>query len=305
MPFSFYYIKKWTKMVLGKSIDHVNQNEGLAYSFDSIKGYYNNLTEKVTRDKKNYYAKDVFQISDDKGYFYYFPISIFQYGLGAYDLFLLGKDKDLMKEKFLTYVKWAFDNQNEDGSWDNFIHSYPNAPFSAMAQGEGCSLLIRGFIETGDTKYLLAAKNALHFMLNSISNGGTAEYVDDGIVLYEYTCFPYVFNGWIFAIFGLMDYVTLTKDEYYKIALDKTINALKNRLSEMDVGYWSNYCKNTMIASPFYHKLHIAQLSVLAKYTNIKDFEVYKDRFVSYNKNPFKRFRAFFKKAKQKLFERN
>jgi len=36
-------------MLTGKSIWHVNQDIGKCFSTDSIKGYYNNMTEKVTK----------------------------------------------------------------------------------------------------------------------------------------------------------------------------------------------------------------------------------------------------------------
>lgn len=49
MSITAYNIKKWTRMCLGKSILHVDQGEGKIYSIEEIKGYYNDLTEKVTK----------------------------------------------------------------------------------------------------------------------------------------------------------------------------------------------------------------------------------------------------------------
>ena len=291
-------------MIRGKSILHVNQDEGKCYSFESIKGYYNNLTEKVTLDKENYNKIEVIKCFDEKKREYLFPIAIFQYGLGAYDLYLMAQDKELMREKFFKQLSWCFDNQNEDGSWNNFEHVYPEAPYSAMAQGEGCSLLIRGYVETKDEKYLSAAKKALEFMLKPLADGGTAEYIDDDIILYEFTNFPYVFNGWMFAIFGLMDYVILTNDKKYKEILSKTINGFIKRLERMDNGYWSMYRNDKTIASPFYHHLHIAQLSVLGKFTKNPTIIKYCDKFILYENKKSNKRRAFIKKSLQKIFER-
>ena len=292
-------------MITGKSIYHVNQNEGLIYSFDAIKGYYNNLTEKVTLDKARYNSRNVITTLDENDNEYLFPIAIFQYGLGSYDLFLLNKEKELMHEKFYSHLEWTFKNQKSNGSWINFEHDFPDSPYSAMAQGEGCSILVRGYVDTGDTKYLEAAKKALDFMLLPLNEGGTAEYVDDGIILYEYTCFPYVYNGWMFAIFGLMDYVIATGDIEYKKILESTLTAFQNRMMKMDNGYWSMYRNDNMIASPFYHNLHIAQLSVLYKFTKCDNYKELINRFKKYRKNPLKRCRAFLKKAAQKLLERD
>lgn len=47
MTLTYSNILKWTKMLLGKSPSHVNQNIGLCFLPNEIKGYYNNLTDKV------------------------------------------------------------------------------------------------------------------------------------------------------------------------------------------------------------------------------------------------------------------
>ena len=80
-------IKKWTNMLLGNSPYHVNQNEGKAYSKTEICGYYNNLTEKVSRFGLP--GDTVPMTVVDSGEKTYFSIAIFQYGLAAYDLLLL------------------------------------------------------------------------------------------------------------------------------------------------------------------------------------------------------------------------
>ena len=141
-------------MIRGKSILHVNQEEGKYYSFDEIKGYFNDLTEKVTKDKENYNSLEVIKYP---GEIHYFPIAVFQYGLACYDLYLSNcDDKELMLSKFMVHLNWAFDNQNKNGSWDTFVDHYPKTPYSSMAQGEGASLLIRGFIYTKEKLIIYA-----------------------------------------------------------------------------------------------------------------------------------------------------
>lgn len=287
-------------MIRGKSILHVNQEEGKYYSFNEIKGYFNDLTEKVTKDKENYNSLEVIKYP---GEIHYFPIAVFQYGLACYDLYLSNcDDKELMLSKFMVHLNWAFDNQNKNGSWDTFVDHYPKTPYSSMAQGEGASLLIRGFIYTKEKKYLESAKKAIDFMLLPISEGGTAEETDTSLLLYEFTCFPYVYNGWMFSIFGLMDYVIVTNDDYVNKKLSKTLLTLAERVSEMDNGFWSMYRHDKTIASPFYHHLHIAQLQILYEYTSNVIFKKYHDLFVEYEKNPKNKRKAFRKKAFQKIF---
>ena len=282
MAISKNNIKKWFKMLTGKSILHVNQNEGKIYSFKKLEGYYNDLTEKVLLDKEHFESTNVFLHETGEGK-YFFPIAIFQYGLGCYDLFLLNNSSDLMLKKFKAHAKWAYENINENGSWENFFFNHPKYPYSAMAQGEGASLLLRAYNQFRDEKYLQAAKKAIDFMLLPVEQGGTAKYEGEQIYLYEFTCFPYVFNGWIFAIFGLIDYVLITNDTgYYKEVLKKTLVTFEKNIDKMDNGYWSMYRNDKRIASPFYHDLHIAQLSVLYKFTKKNCYKFYADKFKYY-----------------------
>lgn len=303
MGLSIKNIKKWWKMINGKSIGHVQQNIGKIYSFKEIKGYYNDLTNKVLKDNENYNKLEVIKYKENKEYF---PIAVFQYGLACYDLFLLkGDDYQLMEQKFLIHLDWCYKQQLDDGSWKNFIEDYPNTPFSSMAQGEGASLLIRGYIHTKDKKYLLAAKKAIDFMLQPINedkNGGTAVEDENNLYLYEFTCFPYVYNGWLFSIFGLIDYVILTNDKTIKEKLNKTINTFLKILPNMDNGYWSMYRNDKTIASPFYHRLHIAQLKIMYEYTNNELFLKYAQLFEKYESKKINKIRAFIKKAFQKVF---
>ena len=291
-------------MVTGRSLLHVTQEKGKSYSFSMVRGYYNDLTNKVLMDKKNYDKVEVIKSSENGKAELLFPIAIFQYGLGSYDLYLNGNDKSLMKDKFLAQLDWCFTNQQADGSWKTFDFLYPESPYSAMAQGEGCSLLVRGFVETKDKKYLEAAQKAIDFMLISTENGGTTFYKNNEMIFLEFTNLPYVYNGWIFAIFGLLDYVIISNDEKYNRILKKAVESFTNHVEEMDNGYWSFYRHDSTISSPFYHHLHIALLDVLFEYSNNQQIYDICTKFKRYEKSFFKRTKAFLKKGFQKIAER-
>ena len=288
-------------MIFGKSLLHVPQKEGKIYSFDKIMGYYNDLTEKVLRDKSNYHLTSVITAPNNEGRPFHFPIAIFQYGLGAYDLYLMDIDKTLMKEKFLSAANWACSNQNYNGSWTTFHLDYPKNPFSSMAQGEGASLLLRAFKLTGEANYLLAARKALEFMLLPLEEGGTTDYTEEGVFFYEFTCFPLVYNGWVFSIFGLLDYVIETNDKAFEMILDQSLKTFVNKMQKMDNGYWSMYRDDRTIASPFYHNLHMSLLKVLYEYTSDSRYLDLINKFKKYSKNPICKTRAILKKAFQKL----
>ena len=108
----FKLMKRWVKMFTGKSSFHVKQDIGRLYSKNEIKGYYNDLTNKVSDatflDEKGIPLNTT--IANVKAYF---PISIFQYGLGLYDLFLSTKDNKYYLE-FMKIVDWAVNNIDEN-----------------------------------------------------------------------------------------------------------------------------------------------------------------------------------------------
>jgi hypothetical protein len=300
MAINLFLIGKWARMLLGKSAYHVHQTEGLAYSKDKLQGYYNNLTEKITRFGMP--GDEVPITSDDDGSKRHFSIAIFQYGLAAYDLYLMNDDKSMLR-KLKKCADWAVENQELSGAWKTFEPQNPNEPYSAMAQGEGISLLVRCALAFNDKTYLEAASKAFDFLLLPRKDGGVAEYKDNGMYLYEYTYEPLVLNGWIFSAWGLLDYYKSTGDERAKEAWELTTNTMTNSLHIYDCKYWSRYNDAHAITSMFYHKLHIAQLNVMYNLTSIATFKEYADRWERYRCNPFNKYRAFLVKVLQKLKE--
>lgn len=287
-------------MLTGQSISHVNQGVGTCYSKTEIAGYYNDLTEKVTKDAPEILVPKYYVDSGDK---IFFSIGIFQYGLAAYDLFLK-TDNIIYKNKLLACANWAVDNQQDDGSWITFAFENADHPYSAMAQGEGISMLIRAHKETGDEKYLVAIKKAKTFMLRSISDGGTTAYYGSEIYLYECTHDPLILNGWIFSLWGLFDYCKyIDESDEVKSVLDKTLASLVKKLPDFDLKYWSKYEDGKRISSPFYHRLHIAQLRVMHDLFGDDIYEVYATKWENYQNSFWNVKRAFIIKALQKIFD--
>lgn len=302
MALNRYNIKKWWKMLRGKSILHVNQPIGKNYSTIKIKGYYNDLTEKVT--KSSLKENELPQYDIPNGGKYYFSIGVFQYGLAAYDLYLQNKS-DSELNRFKNAVDWAMKNQDANGGWKSFQYETKSNPYSSMAQGEGCSLLLRAYDSFKDEKYLKASKRALDFMLLSVESGGCTEYKGNEIYLKEFPEKPIVLNGWIFSIFGIYDYLLIkNQDELIKKIYNKTVNTLIQNLENFDLGYWSKYDIESKIASPFYHKLHSPLLYVLEELTGEDKFKLYAEKFERYEKNKIYKTKAFIIKALQKVREK-
>jgi hypothetical protein len=302
MAINYYNIKKWWKMLTGKSIFHVNQDIGKSFIPSSLNGYFNNLTEKVIKQPELLQSTELPLLLTEKGEGVHFPVAIFQYGLGAFDLYLQ-TNNSIYLEKFFQSVQWAIRNQEDSGAWCNFYYVYPDNPYGAMCQGEAASLLCRMFNHTKDNQYLNAAIRAIDFMLLPVAQGGTSQYQDDDLILLEYTHLAPVLNGWIFALFGLYDILLVTDREEYRLAFNKTIITLKRYISDFDTGYWSFYDLDRKIASPFYHKLHIAQLEALYTITNDDQFLDCKNKWIYYNTRLYNKAISFVTKAIQKIME--
>lgn len=302
---SFDLIKKWHKMVTNKSVFHVNQTVGQFFSIEGIKGYYNNLMDKIAVTKNLDDDGIPFNVachgSEKKTI--YFPIAIFQYGLGAYDLYLKTGEENY-KAKALKMAEWALKNQRHDGSWNAFGALGLSCDVSAMAQGEGASLLARAYTETQDEAYKKAACAAVDFMLIPVESGGTAEYISEGLILKEYPEKETVLNGWIFASFGLFDVSKISEEKKYLKAWRASLSALRFVLPKFDEGHWSYYNLGKMYTSDFYHSLHIELLKALDTIDHDSVFEEYIGKWTKNKDSTLWSKIAFMHKAIQKLSEK-
>ena len=303
MSVNKYNIIKWYRMLIGKSEFHAKQEIGKIYSKEYIKGYYNDLTLKVKNERN--VKNNIPLLLNEDNELEEFSIMIFQYGLGSYDLYLEEKDKERNLERFKATLDWAVKNQLENGAWTTFKYKSDNNRYSSMAQGEGASLLLRGYTEFKNEDYLKRAKLAIDYLMKPIEKEGTSLYKENEIYLKEYMDEPVVLNGWIFSLWGVYDYLKIDKsNEKIREFYEKTLITIENHLKDFDNGYWSKYDNGTRIASPFYHNLHIYQLKVMFDITDHYIFKSYADKFEKYNKSFFNSKRAFIKKTVQKILEK-
>ncbi len=299
-------VKRWGKILAGKTEVAVRQGPGRCYVRGEIAGYYNDLTGKVSPNTLLDGSGIPLSVISG-GVKVHFPIAIFQYALGSYDLSLLNADSaSSHRASFQSCARWALRTQREDGSWDTFGPLGSKAyTVSSMAQGEGCSVLLRAYRAFGDEAYLNGALRASDFMLHSLEEGGVAVYDGKALYLEEYPQVPRrsVLNGWIFSIFGLIDAALVS--ERYAASLEQTLDTLEMVLSSYDTGYWTYYDLSGRIASPAYHALHIAQLEVLADVTGRDVFRRWANRFNEYESSATCRRWAVAKKVVQKLTEKS
>lgn len=296
--------KRWFGILTGKNCVAVRQDVGKYYKIGEVAGYYNDLTLKV--DSNTMLDGEGIPVNEIVGgQQVYFPISIFQYALGLWDLYL-ENGKEEYKEHFLKLCDWICQHQREDGSWDCFSPiGYKSQSVSSMGQGEGISVLVRAYKLTGDAVWLESAQKAVSFMCVPIEEGGVLRNRGEDIFLEEYPGGNgeklSVLNGWIFSVFGLHDYLLTVHDDRVEVIMRKTIVSMKNSLRKYDTGYWSCYDQTGRMASPAYHQLHIALLKVMGDITGEKVFYIYSEKWKQYEENSVCRIRAIIKKVYQKL----
>jgi len=105
----------------------------------------------------------------------------------------------------------------------------------------------------------------------------------DGGYWYEEYASPssirsHVLNGHIFALEGIYELYTLTKDDMARKLFQEEMNELKRHIHEYDAGSWTYYDRLKNMANWKYHNLHIKQMDYLWKTTGNVLFKKYSKR---------------------------
>jgi len=246
----------------------------------------------------------------------YNPIAIAQYGLGNYNLWRLRGDP-ARRDKFLRAADWLYEHleMNSKGlavwlhhfNWE-YRDTLQSPWYSGLAQGQGISLLVRAHDESGNPLYLDAAHRAFLSFQRPISQGGVAFTDASGDLWFEeYIVSPptHILNGFIWALWGVHDYFLATNDKSAQELFSRGILTLLHNLERYDLGFWSLYEQSgtrlPMVASPFYHRLHIVQLRVMHRLTGEEKFSELAHRWESYARSRAKRTRALCYKSAFKL----
>jgi hypothetical protein len=246
----------------------------------------------------------------------YNPIAIAQWGLGNFNLLRRGGQGDHM-QNLLKASDWLCDRleQNRQGIWvwnhyfDWEYRDLLRSPwYSGLAQGQGISLLLRAYRETGIPKYMEAAERAFGSFLKSTKEGGVCFTDDRGNMwIEEYIVSPptHILNGFIWALWGVYDYFLQTREAPAQRIFGAGVETLLHNLPRYDLGFWSLYEQSgtllPMVASPFYHRLHIVQLKIMSMLTKHELFEQFAVRWQGFANNRVNRARALGYKAAFKL----
>jgi heparosan-N-sulfate-glucuronate 5-epimerase len=310
--FSAYLSANQSQLTFWHEVPEVNPNA----SRGELGEYYMPFTSKA--DYPGHYDAYGIPMLDYRGSIglQYNPIAIAQWGLGNFNLFLRSGKED-RRQKFLAATNWLCTHleQNPSGAWvwnHHFDWEYRTTLrrpwYSGLAQGQGISLLLRSHRETGDASYFEAAQKAFFSFTKSTSEGGVSFTDKRGdLWIEEYIVSPptHILNGFMWAIWGVHDYFLATGETFARTLWEASVRALLSNLAQYDLGFWSLYelagTYLPMVASPFYHHLHIVQLRIMHFLTGEDLFLQYADRWESYRRSRGKRTRALCYKGVFKL----
>ena len=132
-----------------------------------------------------------------------------------------------------------------------FRHDFPLAGMEAgwlscIAQGEGVSVLVRGFALSGDERMANAARAAAGWLEKPVGDGGLLDHLPDGgpcLEEYPGTQYRHVLHGCLYAVVGLDDLVAAGLDLSGSAARlrDEILAAIERNLASWEIGDWTTY----------------------------------------------------------------
>ena len=264
--------------------DYFHQPQRLGGYFQDRRCYYNDFTGKTVWKGKYLEGVPALYIPAWEKHIT-FPIMVLQYGLGSVDKFFIEGDKSYL-DNIANVTLWLLRNLNSEDYLDNHFpvldtgYQYFSSN-SAMAQGQALSFLIRVkehglFNEQLAEELNIRITSIFSNMIRPLEKQGTALKKDSDVYFCEVcrTDDYVVLNGWIYAIFGLLDYYLCYKDSLAREHLEATLMTLKRELpAYMLPTGWSYYDNKGRVCSPFYQALHIYLFEALHRLKKEYEFD--------------------------------
>lgn len=280
---------------------------------DNPISYYFDLKPKFKYSGR-FDSKGVFLLNHYSDGWIYYPISIFNFAIAAFQNYLSDKEPSTFS-KLISQLNWATNTQEKTGPNEGGWKSCAQIPvfglkkgwISGMAQGLGISALLRGWMISRNEEYLETAHRALIPFKKNVVEGGVARRFEGRLLFFEeYPSTPpsYVLNGFISSMLGLRDLWVFAHNQEAEALWNESIESLKAMIPKYDLGYWSRYDLSDSginVASSFYHRYHSEQLRLMYLLTGEDLFHIYSKRFSEYAENRSNWRKAFLAKVRWRL----
>lgn len=227
--------------------------------------------------------------------------------------------KEIHKQEFMKVLFWFYQN-NHRGLWFYKFewNTLEKNWISCMAQGEGISILVRGYLLTLEDKYIDLAIKAIEPFKKLVRDKGVASYLNDNSIFFEEypTDDPvHVLNGFLYSLIGLIELKEILENSAERESeavdlstlIDSAITSLEKNIERWDSGFWSYYDlhlegKNIRnISTIIYHMLHVTQLKYIATKTNNNYLLGVSSRWEKYLNNTNYRMKALIIKVLYRL----
>lgn len=205
---------------------------------------------------------------------YYSVVYILQYGLILHDLTLKGINPDENKKILLKLIHWLTENCEDfkDSivwrSEENTHYHLKKGWISAMYQGQAISFFLRMSQLFNEPKYIEFSAKIMAYFKYDYEEGGAKRIDKNGYLWFEeYPTNPpsHVFNGFVYTIFGILDYYRVTECKDSKKLYDQCISTLCNNIQKYDLWYWSRYdqLKQELVSFYYQKNVHIPLVKIL------------------------------------------
>lgn len=230
----------------------------------------------------------------------YSPITVIQYALMNYDLYLKHNFEQKHLDIFFNCVSWLesrlepFKDAMVIKNMHDIQYNLSDGWISGMVQGQAISVFLRAFQVMNNQKYLDIAENIYKSFSYNVEEGGFRRFDNENCIWFEEypTQQPsYVLNGFIYTMFGILDLYRVTKKTEVIELWNLCINTLEKNLHKYDLFYWSVYdqLKRQLVSYYYQKNVHIPLMKIMYLLTNKQIFDHYASKWENNIYNPFHR----------------
>lgn len=197
-----------------------------------------------------------------------------------------GNRENLSRALYL--VDYLLNSSVDKGNYLVWEYSFPWPPYGleegwrgSLAQAGALKALMLAHKHTGEKRYLLASRKALHAFSVPLGEGGLL-WRREGYPWYpEYGKEhpPYVLNGFITTLMWLKEYSEYTDSSEAERLYKEGVKSLVRFLPRYDAPEGSYYDVLGNRASEHYHDMHVWQMGVMYNLTGREIFREYKKRW--------------------------